>query len=456
MEHGSDLTNIAVLISVALVCGLTLARIRQPAIVGYILAGVVLGPSVLGFVQDREQITLLAELGVLLLLFTIGMELDVSHFRSVLRFAFIGTGLQIVIATTVILTLSWPLGWPWQQSILVGFGVALSSTAVTIKLLEDVGEIHNEVGQRAIAILIAQDLAIVPMMLFVATLAPDTSVTIRAILPLIGSVFILAGLIWFLGRRGRIDLPIIQFARNQADLIAVGAVALCFAAAAVSGLFGMSTAYGAFLAGLLLGNCTDREQMLRVTLPIQGLLLMVFFLSIGLLIDLGFIWDNFGEILLMLLLVTLGKTAMNVGILRFLKEPWPRAWLGGVALGQVGEFSFVLFALGLSVGAIDSEGYRLFVAVIALSLMISPLWLDSARRLQRLAVHADSWRELMTRLYPQATDRTVRSAAWLQTIREELTRRHSRALPESLIDEPPSRTRRKNDDKNDDGSGPDV
>ena len=139
---------------------------------------------------------------------------------------------------------------------------------------------------------------------------------------------------------------------------------------------------------------------------------MVFFLSIGLLIDLGFIWRNLGEILLMLLIVTLGKTAMNVGVLRFLKEPWPRAWLGGVALGQVGEFSFVILALGLSVGAIGDEGYRLFVAVIALSLIISPLWLDSARRIQRLAVHADTLKDLLARLYPLATARTHTSIVW--------------------------------------------
>ena len=223
-------------------------------------------------------------------------------------------------------------------------------------------------------------------------------------------------------------------------------MALCFAAAAVSGLFGMSTAYGAFLAGLLLGNSTDRKLMLRSTLPIQGLLLMVFFLSIGLLIDLGFIWDNLGEIILMLLIVTLGKTAMNVGILRFLKEPWPRAWLGGVALGQVGEFSFVLIALGLSVGALDDEGYRLFVAVIALSLIISPLWLDSARRIERLAVHVDTLRDLMTRLYPLATARTQQSIAWTLVKRQQIAERHAKALPESLADDQPV-SRPRGDDK---------
>ena len=438
-DHAHELTEIAIVVTVALICGLGLGRFRQPAIVGYILAGVVLGPSVLGFVTDRDQITLLAELGVLLLLFAIGMELDVRDFRPVVRFAAIAVGLQIAVVALVMLLLGALLGWGWERSLLVGFGVALSSTAVAIKLLDDVGELRTEVGRRAVGILIAQDIAVVPMMLFVATLAPAREFVVADLVPVVGAVVILGGMIWFLGRRGRVRLPFRDFTRGQLDLIAIAALAFCFAAAALSGLFGMSAAYGAFLAGLLLGNSTDRKVMLRATLPIQGVLLMVFFLSIGLLIDLDYIWAHVGEILLMLLLVTLGKTALNVGILRLLKEPWPRAWLGGVALGQVGEFSFVLAAMGLSVGALTDEGYRMFVAIIALSLVISPLWLDSARRLHRMADEAESFDDLMDRIYPRGSAGTRRALAWGRMRVRGLRRRHDSALPDDLLDDTPPR-----------------
>ena len=439
MDHGDQLTDITIVVTAALACGLLLGRFRQPAIVGYILAGVVLGPSVMGFVEDREQINFLAELGVLLLLFSIGMELDVSNFRSVIRFSFIVTGLQIAIATAVILLCSWPLGWPWELSVLVGFGVALSSTAVTIKLLEDVGEIDSETGRRAIGILIAQDLAFIPMMLFVSAMGTEEDITFNSVMPVIGSILILLVLLWFLARRRGINFPVEALARGQADLIAVGVMALCFGAAAISGLFGISTAYGAFLAGLVLGASTDRATLLRVTLPLQGVLLMVFFLSIGLLIDVTFILENLEAIFLMLLLVTLGKTAMNVGILRLLKEPWPRAWLGGVALGQVGEFSFVLVALGLSTGAVDQEGYRLFIAVIALSLIISPVWLNSARRIQSLASNAETLRELMERLYPFAAVSADRGMAWVRRTQAAVRRRRrSPALQDKRTDGPGS------------------
>lgn len=437
MEHGHELTDIAIVIAVALGFGLVLGWLRQPAIVGYIVAGVVLGPSGLGLVHDREQIGFLAELGVLLLLFAIGMELSIQAFRAVLKFAVMGTTAQIVISLAVVAVVALLFGWPWQLAVLIGFGVSLSSTAVAIKMLEDVGELRRETGRRAVGILIAQDLAIVPMMLIIATLAPGKEFEPTDLLPLVGAVAFLAFFVWFLGKRGRVRLPFRTLTRGQADLVALAALGYCFAAAAISGLFGLSTAYGAFLAGLLLGNSTDRKTMQRVTLPIQGVLLMAFFLSIGMLLDLKFIWDNLGQVLLLLLVVTIGKSAMNVGIMRALGEPWPRAWLGGVVLGQIGEFSFVLAALGLAVAAIDADGYRMFVAVIALSLVISPIWFDSARRLQRIAATgADNLNDLVMLLYPAqlaalriaeqtAKGRARRFAAWAKTRRNRLERKRA-------------------------------
>jgi len=424
MENSVELTEVTIVIAVALSCGLVLGWLRQPAIVGYIIAGVVLGPSGLGLVEDREQISFLADLGVLLLLFAVGMELSIQAFRAVLKFAVLGTLAQIVISLAVVSLVALMFGWTWERTILIGFAVSLSSTAVAIKMLDEVGELRKETGRRAVGILIAQDLAVVPMMLIVAALAPSKNFSFHGLLPLVGAVAFLAFFIWFLGRRGRVRLPFRKLTRGQADLITLAALGYCFAAAAVSGLFGLSTAYGAFLAGLLLGNSTDRKTMLRVTLPIQGVLLMAFFVSIGLLLDLKYIWEHLGQVLLLLVIVTLGKTAMNVGILRALGEPWPRAWLGGLVLGQIGEFSFVLAALGLSVTAITDDSYRMFIALIALSLVISPVWLDSARRLQRMAkTGTGSLNELVAHLYPAqlaalriaeqaATGRARRFAKW--------------------------------------------
>ncbi|MFP6740406.1 MAG: cation:proton antiporter [Alphaproteobacteria bacterium] len=404
MDVHNEITFIALVVGIALMCGLALARLKQPAIVGYILAGVVLGPSGLGLVEDRAQISLLAELGVLMLLFLIGMELSLRAFKTVWRIALLGTGLQIGGALAAMLLFSLVLDWPLELAMLLGFVVALSSTAVAIKMLDDIGELRSEVGRRAVAILIAQDLAVVPMMLVLNGMASEGGFGLFDLLPMAVAVGFLVLFVRYLSRRERIHLPFSRWIVHDHDLTPLAALAWCFAAAAISGLLGLSAAYGAFLAGLLIGSSTERQTIIAATRPIQSVLLMVFFLSIGLLLDLGYIWDNLVSVLVLLVIVTLGKTAMNVGALRLLGEPWPRAFLTGVVLGQVGEFSFILAALGLGSGLIGSDSHRLVVTIIALSLVISPLWLDVARRLHDLAAGGiSSLNGLLKGLYPDET-----------------------------------------------------
>ena len=402
MNVHSEITFIALVVVVALLCGMAMSRLKQPALVGYILAGVVLGPSGFGLVDDRDQINLLAELGVLMLLFLIGMELSLRAFKSVWRIALLGTLLQVGGAILVMLLLSLVFGWSVEIAMLLGFVIALSSTAVVIKMLDDIGELHSEVGRATIAILIAQDLAVVPMMLILNGMASAGGFGFVDLLPIAFAVGFLVVFIRFLMRREPIRLPFSRWVVGNRDLTPLAALAPCFAAAAISGLLGLSAAYGAFLAGLFIGASADREAIIEATRPIQSVLLMVFFLSIGLLMDLAYIWHHLGAVLVLLLVITLGKTAMNIAVLRLLGEPWPRAFLTGVMLGQIGEFSFMLAALGLGNGLIEQDGHRLVVTVIALSLITSPLWIDVARRLHRLAGQGVSNRdELIEGLYPE-------------------------------------------------------
>jgi CPA2 family monovalent cation:H+ antiporter-2 len=206
-------------------------------------------------------------------------------------------------------------------------------------------------------------------------------------------------------------------------LAALGGLALCLAAAVVSSLLGLSAAYGAFIAGLVLGNSAERRRMIEVTRPIEAILMMMFFLSVGLLLDLGFIWRNLGIVLVLVLTVTLAKTALNITILRLQGEPWERAFLAGTVMGQIGEFSFVLAAAALGRGLISADAGRLVVAVIALSLALSPLWLISARRLEEIRWRAvNEPRAVLVQLYGHeaglvlaATGRLWRLAARLAT-----------------------------------------
>ena len=439
--HANDLTSMALVTTVAVLCGLLFTRLRQPAIVGYILAGVLLGPTGFRLVSNSENVTSLAELGVLMLLFLIGMELSLRHFKSVLVVASCCALLQIGLSLAITAALAQFFGWPWQQAVVLGFVVALSSTAVAIKMLEDINELRSPVGRITVGVLIAQDLAIVPMLVLIYGMGEEGSLGIDVALKLVLASSVLVLLIWFLSRRQKIVLPTRRWMRGKLDLVPMAALAFCFSAATVSGLLGLSEAYGAFLAGLVIGQSTDRAATIRATRPIQSVLLVVFFLSIGLLIDWRYILDHIGIVLTILASAVFIKTAINVGALRLLREPWERAFPAGVIMGQIGEFSFVLAAAGVSVGAIDKEGYRLAISVIALSLLISPLWLITARRFMSIAAGgvtniqsalAETFKEEVT-AYEMAMTLARRSGAAVRRgaskLRPDAPRTRQNALP---------------------------
>lgn len=400
--HG-DLTEIAIVALAAMACGLLMERFRQPAIVGYILAGVILGPSAFGLVSDRAQIDTLAELGVLLLLYVVGMELSLRAFRRIWKLATLMTLIQIVASLSVMMIFWYILDWSIGLTILLAFVVALSSTAVAIKILDGLGELRTRTGMVTVGVLIAQDLAVVPMMLVVSALgagSADGGFDWGTVPKVLLSIAILAALIVYLSGGRKLSLPFLDKAAGNPDLKPLAALAFCFAAAGVSGLLGLSAAYGAFVAGLVIGSSQERHVMVEATQPIQSILLMVFFLSVGLLLDLGFIWENIWEVLLLFLFVAVFKTVLNVGGLRLLGQSWRNSFMAGIMLTQIGEFSFILSQLGIDAGVITDDDSRYVVAVTVLSLALSPLFVVTARRLQEIAVgKANSASDILKLVY---------------------------------------------------------
>ena len=422
-EAASDLTGLAIIALAALACGMVMQRLRQPPVIGYILAGAILGPAGLGLAENRDFIQLLAELGVLMLLFLIGMELSLRAVREVWKLAFAVTALQIAVGLAAMAGLGALLDWPLPLTVLLGFVVALSSTAVAIKMLEEIGELRSRVGQITVAILVTQDLAVVPMMLIVGAFRDGGRFGFEALFKVALSVGFLALLIFYLLRRERLRLPFARMVGKNQDLIPLAGLAFCFGAAALSGLLGLSAAYGAFLAGLVIGNSTARRVMIHHTAPIQAVLLMVFFLSIGLLLDFSYIWDNLGTVALIVFFVAVLKTALNIVFIRLLDRDWRRAFLSGALLAQLGEFSFVLAALGLGAGVISDQGHRLVVAVTVLSLLISPFWLETARRLHRMArLGVTSGREILRSTYGREAVAIARSTVRAEHLMVEMAR----------------------------------
>lgn len=410
MEHATDLTGLAFVVITALACGMLLARFRQPPLVGYLLAGVLLGPTGFELVESAGMIAGFAELGILLLLFIVGMELSVRTLRYTWRIALPAVAMQTGGSLLAIFAIAWLLDISHSTAILLGFVIALSSTAVAIKMLEDIGALRTRVGRVTVAVLIAQDLAFLPMLLIVENLG-ITQFSTTSVFQIVGSVVLLYVLVRILLSGGRRHLPFYRLIIGHTDLSPLAGLVYCFGAGALVGAMGLSPAYGAFLAGLAIGNSAERQPMLEVVRPIQSVMLMVFFLSIGLLIDLSYIWKNLGMVIALFLFVTLFKTVLNVVILRFLKETWPRAFLSGVMMSQLGEFSFLLAATGLAVAAISPEESKLIISVTVMSLALSPFWLATARRLQHVMERPyETWDQVLNATF--VGERAFLRAAW--------------------------------------------
>lgn len=382
MHESIPLTQITIVVALALLGGIALVRLKQPPILGYILTGVILGPSGFALISNRGPVEFLAELGVLLLLFVVGMELNLRSFKKVWLTATIFSIVQILLFTIITTLIGFYFNWSMGLAIVLGFAIALSSTAVVVKMMESTGDIKTETGQLVIGILIAQDLAIAPMILIIRNFNGNWY-SHELVLKLIASVALIIIIIMYLSRRQRVRIPLARIISGEKELTALASLAFCFTAAAISGLFGLSAPYGAFLAGLILGNTHERLMLIETTKPIQSILIMFFFLSIGLLLDIQFILKDWKFVFLVLFIIVFGKTMLNMFVLRALSLDWTHAFLVGAMISQLGEFAFLLSKEASSFSIIDSYIEKYIVSITVLSLALSPLWQMLAQFIQK-------------------------------------------------------------------------
>ncbi|WP_457936484.1 cation:proton antiporter domain-containing protein [Mesorhizobium sp. 10J20-29] len=414
-HHGFPLVEIAIVIVIAVVAGLGLMRLRQPPLVGFILAGVVMGPTGFGLIDNNDNVTALAEMGVLVLLFFIGTELSLKAFVANLKPAVIVAVGQLSAAMVIGAGIAWLTGSTVAEGIILGFIIALSSTVVAMKMLDDMEALRKLPGRIAVAVLIAQDIAVVPMLILVSSLGGAEVSAVGLIVKIVLAVGLLGALLWWLGRAPKIKVPFDEEVGDNVELLALGSLAICFAAAAISGLVGLSPAYGAFVAGLVIGNSTLRNRVIPVIEPIQSILLVVFFLSIGLLIDLEYIREHLLLVLAAALFVITVKTFLNVLLLRFAGFDRQTALVGGLSMAQIGEFSFVLAAAGFTAGALGSDIYRLSIAVTAITLLFSPAWMALMHRIEEAAVeNYASYREALAEAYGGELDNVEEGLWWLK------------------------------------------
>lgn len=366
-----------------LALGVLMRRLRQPYVVVYLLAGVVLGPFVLGVIKDQAILSRLGSFGVLFLMFFIGMEVTPKRLIENWMIPIVGTILQVFVSVGVAYLAGWFFGWPLSAVVLLGFVISLSSTVVVLKLLEDWKEINTRVGQDVVGILLVQDLLIVPMMItlgFFSGKEPNARVLM---LQIIGGVSIVGLSAWLIAKE-QIKLSWLKFLGTDHEMQVFVALGICFGMAMLTGLLQLSSALGAFIAGMIISSAKETHWVHESLLTVRTIFIAVFFVSIGMLIDIPFIMDYWWEISILLVATYVVNTSINAVILKMLGEKWSTSLYGGSLLSQIGEFSFVLILFGFELGIIDLNSYRLMIAVISLSLLLSPLWIGITKTMTRI------------------------------------------------------------------------
>jgi CPA2 family monovalent cation:H+ antiporter-2 len=382
MTEEIAISQIATIAFIALASGFAFSRIKQPAILGYVLTGVILGPSGAEVIVGREPIRVLAELGVLMLLFVIGIELNIQTFKKNLIKSSYCVLLQISAGLLISFIVSLPFDWPIYFTVALGFVVALSSTTVVISTLERLNMAQSSSGNLIVGILIAQDIAVIPMILTLKALTGGGEWGI-IVAKILASVAFIALLVASLSRTNKFNFEFVNVLTKDKDLCMLTSLSICFAAAAIAGKIGLTAPYGAFLAGLALGNLNEKGEIFAESIrPIQKILLMVFFVSIGMLLDLHFVRNHIGIICLLLIIVTVIKTLANILILRMLRIKLVQAAFIGVALAQLGEFAFLLTtALEKQPNSSFEFAEKCLIALTVLSLAFSPFWMKINSRL---------------------------------------------------------------------------
>jgi CPA2 family monovalent cation:H+ antiporter-2 len=395
MPHETELVvTVAAGLGLAFVFGFLAARLRLPSIVGYLLAGVALSPFTPGPVGDTAIAGQLAEIGVILLMFGVGLHFSFDDLLAVRRVAVPGAAAQIAVATVLGIAAARLWGWSWGAGLVFGLSLSVASTVVLLRALEERGLLDSEKGRIAIGWLIVEDLATVIVLVLLPALsasfggtapAPGGSVLVTIALTL-GKVAVFVAIMHVVGRRavpwllGRVA----RIGSRELFTLAVLAIALGIAVGAAS-LFGVSFALGAFFAGVVISESDLSQRAASDALPLQDAFAVLFFVSVGMLFDPAILLREPLRLLLVLLIVMVGKSAAAFVIVRTFGKPASTALTISASLAQVGEFSFILAALGVSLGILPADAQSLILAAALLSITLNPLIFNTigavARRL---------------------------------------------------------------------------
>ena len=378
-------------------------RLRIPYVVGFLITGALVGPHGLGLVNDTHHVEIFAELGVVFLLFVIGLELSLDQIKRLKRIFLLGGSSQAIITTVLVAAICYLFGLPARQGVYFGFLACLSSTAIVLKLYFERGELSTPQGQVSMGILLFQDILIVPLLLVIPVLA-GTSGLNSELLFRFGSGLAIVAVVFAVGRYLVPHLLYVIVQTGIRELFVIAALFACLGAALLTEFLGFSMALGAFLAGILLSESDYRHQLLADMSSIRDFFTSMFFISIGMLLRLNFAYDHAPLILGLVAGLVLIKTAVVLVSTAVLRYPLRTCIITALGLAQIGEFSFVLIRMGQTHGLLDEFFYQLSIASTVLSMLLTPLIIGVAPSLAQAFDWAKNKGDLLPRSSKSKSD----------------------------------------------------
>ncbi|MEI6738535.1 MAG: monovalent cation:proton antiporter-2 (CPA2) family protein, partial [Pseudomonadota bacterium] len=402
--HYSTLSLVVILLATAVVTVVLFRKLHLPAILGYLIVGIGIGPFAAGLVPDSEGTRYLAEFGVVFLMFSIGLEFSLGQLVAMRRIVF-GFGLaQVVLTIFVGGGIALLAGQSWQTGLIVGGVLAMSSTAIISKMLSEQAALHSAHGKQTMGVLLFQDLAVIPLLVLVPVLglSPETVATVVGLSLL--KAMVALGVILFLGQRLMRPLFHLVAAQKSSELFVLTVLLVTLGLALATEMAGLSLALGAFLAGMLIAETEYRYQVEDDIKPFRDVLLGLFFITIGMLLNFSALWENLFYVLLVLIALLAIKFLIVFGLEIVFKSERAVALRVALALAPAGEFGFVLLAVAAKSKALPDNVLQVVLAAAIISMLLSPLlfkymekivlyfvateWEMRAVQLQQLAVQS--------------------------------------------------------------------
>jgi monovalent cation:H+ antiporter-2, CPA2 family len=414
------LKQVVIILGLSVLIILAFRRFKMPSIIGFLLTGIIAGPHGLGMISASHEIEMLAETGIIFLLFVIGIEFSLKGLSKIRKTVLIGGSLQVGGTILLASLLAYFLGLPPAQAVFMGLLISLSSTAIVLKLLQEQGKITAPHGRIALGILIFQDIIVVPMILITPLLAGKADNMLLTSLLMLGKFVAVIGLLILLARYvvPRILHLVVKTRSREVFILTI--VVICFATAWLTSSVGLSLALGAFFAGLIISESDYSHQATASILPFREIFISFFFVSIGLLLDIRYFFNNIWILLLFTLGVIILKMLVVSLAVLIKKYPVRTAFLSAFTLFQVGEFAFLLSTVGIRNDLLTHEVYQNFLVVSILTMALTPFIMGYSEPMADWAVRSMLPKAIRKRLFKYQRDKQPAASLDIHDLRDHL------------------------------------